>query len=316
MRRIHSILMVVIVLSAALAAGLAYLNRSVLPGKARRWAEQAASQALGRPVTIERVRLHVWHGFILENINVAEDSRFGSQPILHVDQISGGVLFLPLFKQRQLIIPTLHIAGSHLRLLEDSNGRWNFQTLALKPSAAAPNRHPFGLIIPHLLLSDGVLEADLARGKPTHLELRNWNLEMHLALPAEIDGTTSAQLQGPLPTPLQLRGVYHLKERRFELQSHSNWVLPILLSYLPDGLRSKLGEIKGMAAIDLEVMGVPGGPLDIKGWLETDGFQWNHPEPQPMSAAAKSRSGWRERSLPCRSPNPGAASPACSIWKK
>ncbi len=287
MRRIHSIFLVFVLLAAAVAAGVSYLNRVVFPVKARQWAETAASEALGRSVSIDRVRVHVWHGFILDNVTVAEDPRFGKEPLLHVDQVRGGILFLPIFKQRQLIIPTLNIIGPHLRLIQNTDGLWNFRTLSLKPSSPV-KRPSFGVLIPRIILSEGRLEVDPARGNPpAHFDFQKVGLELHLSLPAQVEGTAFAELQGMLPTPLRFRGKYRLQERRFELQNNSHWALPVLMSYLPDPIREKIGDLKGTAGMDLEIQGTPRGPMELKAWLETEGFIWEIRQPQPLKATGE-----------------------------
>lgn len=286
MRRIHSILALLVLLAAGLAAGLNYVNRVVLPVKARQWAQTAASNALGRPVTIERVRVHPWHGFMLENVVVPEDPRFGGQPILQVERISGGILILPLFKQKQLIIPALHIHGPHGRLIQNAEGLWNFQTFTFPKPAA--RRSSFSVLVPQILLTEGRLEMALARLEPDrHLDFQDVELELRLSLPSSVEGRVSANLQETLPIPLEFRGAYRIPERRLQLQGHSEWLLPVLVSYLPEPARARWGLWAGTLGMDLELSGPVQGPWETKAWLETKDFSWKAADPDPWKAAGE-----------------------------
>ncbi len=274
MRRLRWMLLVLVLLAAAVTAGLAYLNRSILPVKARVWIEQSASEALGRPVTVGRVQIHWWHGFVLEKVAVAEEPSFGTGSMLEVEQITGGVLFLPILKNREFIIPALHIVRPRLRLLQNAAGTWNTEGFRFKSSGpAVPPR--FRVLIPRVVLIDGdlrVVPSRIPALPPLHLQ--KIQVEARLSLPAKAEGLVSMELEAAPPVPIKLEGTYNLPERRFQLKSDSEWPLPVVLSYLPKTARAGVGSLEGTAAIDAEISGTAGGPMEIGVWLETGNLKW------------------------------------------
>lgn len=275
MRRLHIAFISLILLLAAGTAGLFYLNRFVLPVKARLWMQTAASQALGRPVTIGRVQIHGWHGFILEKVTIAEDPSFGTQPVLEADQISGGVLFLPILKNRELIIPALHVVRPRLRFLQNSAGIWNVQGLKPKPAAKPGSPSRFRLLVPRWVLSDGRVEISTQKSQPPRsFQLQKIQIDAHFRLPAQVEGSASLELQSVPPVPISLEGSYDLTQRRFHVKSKSDWPLPVVLSYLPEAQQKQVGSLEGTAGVELEANGAPSGPMELGLWLETTGLRW------------------------------------------
>lgn len=276
MPRLRLVFISLILLTAAAVAGLAYLNESVLPVKARQWAEKAASEGLGRRVSIGRVQIHWWRGFVLEKVAIADDGQFGPQPVLEVDQISGGILFLPILKNREFIVTTLHLVRPRFRLLQNAKGAWNIQTLRMKPAAARPSAPSrFHLLIPHLLLTEGRMEITTRKNHaPLDLYFQNMRMDVRLALPAKVECTASAELQAVPPVPITLQGTYELPQRQFQVKSRSDWTLPVALSHLPEEWQSRVGSLEGTATLNLEASGKAGSPLEWTAGLETKGLRW------------------------------------------
>lgn len=274
MRRLRRFSLLFVLLLAAAAVGVTTVNRSVLPVKGRAWIEKSASEALGRPVSVGRMQIHWWHGFVLEKVSIADTTAFGVEPILEVDQISGGILFLPILKNREFVIPTLRLVRPRLRLLQNTDGLWNIQTLQAQPARpAAPAR--FRLLILHLLLTEGRIEIASEKTKsPLSLHLQNIGMDARLALPAKVEGSVSLEVQAAPPMPISLEGTFDVPQRRFQVRGQAQGMLPAVLSYLPEDLQTRVGSLEGSASVDLEASGTPGGPTDVHLWLETEGLHW------------------------------------------
>lgn len=274
MRRIRTAFLLFVALLAAGILGLEALNRTVLPAKARRWAEESATQALGRNVSIGSVRLSLWRGFLLERVSIAEDPRFGTGPFLEAEQISGGILFLPLLGKQEILIPVLHLVRPRVRLLQNPNGEWNFKGLIPKKPAAPSSGTRFHLSIPKVLLTEGSCEFSSVR-------IEKINADLHLSLPAQIRGTLSAEILTGVAEPYQpagrisLDGRYSFQEHRLELTGDSDWQIPSLLPFLPPKALARIERLDGSVSVKWELSGNPRGPLKILGETRTKGLQWN-----------------------------------------
>lgn len=284
MRKSRKLLLALLVLAALLIAGVEYLNRVILPVKARRWAEAAATEALGRPVTIGRLRAHLWHGFLLERVTVLEDPKHGPGPLLEVEQISGGVLFMPIFRDRELIIPVLRIVGPRVNLVQFPDGKWNIQELLAKQSAkpAAP-RGKFGVLVPRVILTGGEISVTPAKNSPVGpVRLSNLELEVSLFLPARAEWTVSADLHaGTAPDAVRLscKGTYTPEKDQVEASAHAEVPLGMVPPNLPETAKKSLLSLAGILEADMEVSGRINGPLQLKGWLETQRLAWEIPQP-------------------------------------
>lgn len=283
MRRIVIIPLIVFLLIGALAAGWLALARLLAPERIRRFAESAATQALGRQVTIQGARFHLWHGFLLEQVVVSEAAGYGQTPFLEVERISGGFLLLPLFKERQLIIPTLRILRPRIRLIQSADGRWNIQELLPKKPKETPEEEkkpPLQVLTPKILLVGGHLRIQPQPGPwLEQLQLENVDAEFHLSLQEKIEGSIKGTLQSSPPYPILLEGHYDLKERRYQVRLDTAFALEALREYLPPSASDALRQLEGSTAIHLELSGKPEGPLAAQGSLEAQGFRVEFPHP-------------------------------------
>ncbi len=264
MRRIHKAFLSLALLILAGTLGVEVLNRVVLPVKARQWAEASASRALGREVSIGAVRLSVWRGFLLEKVSIAEDPRFGTVPFLEADQISGGVLFLPLLGKREILIPVLHLVHPRVRFLQDPEGNWNFRSLSMQWPAAGKAGAGFQVRVSKILLSDGICEIKTIR-------IESINADLHLSLPAQIQGDLTGEAPGM--GRFALKGHYSFQEHRLLLESRSVWELPGLLPFLPEKGRQAVEHLEGSISLECRASGNPRDVLEIHGTAQTRGLE-------------------------------------------
>ena len=298
MRNSRKLIALLLILGAALFAGLEYLNRVLLPAKARQWAEQAASEALRRPVTIGRLRVHLWHGFLLEDVTVLEDPAYGPGPLLEAEQISGGILFLPILQDGELIIPTLRIVRPRLKLTQAPDGSWNLEKLFPKRRPKPAGRRKFGLLIPRVLVTGGEVEITPRDGPlAAGLRLSELRAEVGLFLPAKVEWSVSADARSgrsgeAAPAHLSLDGSYTPDKGALQSTVHAEIPLAAVPPHLPEKARAAVSALGGTLAADVELSGRPKGPFSLKAWLETQGLSWEMP--QPFS------SGWTEEEPPER----------------
>jgi uncharacterized protein YhdP len=268
------------------ALGVEYLNRVVLPIKARQWAEKQASESLGRQVTIGRLQIHLLHGFVAEQVKIAEDPRINPNgEFLSVDRLSGGILLIPLLKERELLIPALHLTNLRITARQNDTGVWNFSSIQPLKKEAGKKGFLNKFLIPRIELADATIIAYPAKSAPKigRAELTISEANVTLSLPFKIDlranSTLSAfghESQEPLfpPVPFDLSGAYALETRDLRLQTKLKTAIAPLLRFLSDEWKNRLTSVEGELDAELELSGKMPGPYDWKLWIETSRLAW------------------------------------------
>jgi uncharacterized protein involved in outer membrane biogenesis len=99
---------------------------------------QTASHAVGRPVKFSSVSVsllplpHV----NLKGLEIADDPRFGTTPLLRVGEVRVGVRVKPLLSLR-IEVGSVTLQDAQVELVE-RGGRWNFAALSAAPAPAKP----------------------------------------------------------------------------------------------------------------------------------------------------------------------------------
>jgi AsmA protein len=98
--------------------------------------EEQASQALGRQVTIGKLKLALFSGGVAaENLAVADDSHFSSDPFLTAGSVGIGVDLGALIFHRELSVRSFTVHAPHLILVQNAKGDWNYSTLGKSSEA-------------------------------------------------------------------------------------------------------------------------------------------------------------------------------------
>jgi len=121
--------------------------------------EQRASAALGRQVSIGRLRLSpLRQSLSADTLAIADDPAFGTSPFLTAKSITVGVRLFPLITSRSLNVTDITIEQPVVTLLRNASGRWNYASLATSSGTSSP------FAIGKLELNDGrVLVGSTAR---------------------------------------------------------------------------------------------------------------------------------------------------------
>ena len=108
--------------------------------------EAAASEALGRPVTVGNLSLSILSGSVTaDNIAIAEDPAFGTSPFVTAKSLKVGVELMPLITSKQLHVTDITLEQPQITLLKTPAGKWNFSSIgasATKSSASARSTAP------------------------------------------------------------------------------------------------------------------------------------------------------------------------------
>lgn len=100
---------------------------------------QAASQALGRPVSFASLSLAALPlpALRLTDLRVAEDPKFGTTPFLTVGEGRLGLRLWPLLRGR-VEVTELTLERPRLSLIQESGGRWNIASFGARAGGASP----------------------------------------------------------------------------------------------------------------------------------------------------------------------------------
>ena len=92
--------------------------------------ESELTNALGRKVTVGNLKLALWSGSLsADNIAIADDPAFSSQPFVKADALDVGVNVMPLIFSKQLQVRDITLTRPQVSLMRTPQGKWNFSSL-------------------------------------------------------------------------------------------------------------------------------------------------------------------------------------------
>jgi len=150
------ILLVLVVVGALVVPPLVNANR--LRGRL----VSSLSGALGRPVRLENVSLRLLPrpGLAFDNLEVAEDPKFGSEPVMRASNVVVGLRLLPLWRG-QMEVATISLNEASVNLARNADGHWNFESVLERTSQlparlpTGPRRTSAGQRFPYLSVTNG-----------------------------------------------------------------------------------------------------------------------------------------------------------------
>ena len=94
----------------------------------RRGVTQAISGAIGRPVHLDNITLHLLPlpGFTIQNFVVQEDPAFGAEPAMRANVVEARVRFASLWRRR-IEISRIRLENPSVNLVRRADGAWNLQ---------------------------------------------------------------------------------------------------------------------------------------------------------------------------------------------
>ena len=142
---------------------------------------ESLSRSLGRPVSIEDVRLRLLPlpGFTFRQLRISDDYEFGAEPILQTSEEDGqrsvATLRLSSLWRGRFEIASISLAQASLNIARSANGHWNLERLinraAQVPSAPTSKKQPESRIrFPYIELNQSRINFKLgAEKKPLAL---------------------------------------------------------------------------------------------------------------------------------------------------
>jgi uncharacterized protein involved in outer membrane biogenesis len=130
-----------LLIAAALAVAAVVLPPFINVSRYQGRVTESMSNAVGRPVTADAVKLRLLPqpGFDLDNVAIGDDPAYSAEPILHADEVTAYLSLSSLWRGR-LDIARLNLRYPSLNLVERPDASWNLESLLWKASRtqAAP----------------------------------------------------------------------------------------------------------------------------------------------------------------------------------
>src|SRR3954467_2031141 len=100
--------------------------------KLRPEVQEQASKALGRNVTIGKLKLAIFSGGVTASeISIADDPAFSKQPFVTAKSLGVGVDLMPLIFSKALHVNTLTLEEPEIHLIR-SGSKWNYSSVGNK----------------------------------------------------------------------------------------------------------------------------------------------------------------------------------------
>ncbi|MDP2939538.1 MAG: AsmA-like C-terminal region-containing protein [Candidatus Omnitrophota bacterium] len=164
-----------------------YLNIVLLPIKLKAILIKNIESVLQRKVSLESLHYHLLKGIILQGITIFENQNFNQAPFIKIKEISFNLLYLPLFKEKKIIIPSLRIDSAEFKLIREKDNLWNFSDLLNLKSSDNKSKQKLSFLIykVSILHSKAILE-DKTVEPHFSKELQNLNIRINFALPSKL----------------------------------------------------------------------------------------------------------------------------------
>ena len=146
--------------------------------------ETAMNTALNRKVEIGNIKLSIFQGGVsVEDISIADDPAFSTEPFLKAKDLTVGVELMPLIFSRALNVTGVSIDEPEVFLIRSKSGTWNFSTLGAtssKPkdgSSDASSMNAASVLVEKLTIKNGKLLVGTVGANGKRREYDNMNFE-------------------------------------------------------------------------------------------------------------------------------------------
>ena len=160
MKRILKVLAIVVAIVVVILVALPFI---INVNSFRPKLEATATDALGRQVKVGNLSLSILTGSVTaDNISIADDPAFGTNPFVTAKSLKVGVELMPLITSKELRVTDITLVQPEITLLKNAAGKWNFSSLggnsakSPAPSSSGSSAPP-NLSVGKLSVTDGKL---------------------------------------------------------------------------------------------------------------------------------------------------------------
>ena len=237
MKRKIIISIVLILFFLIIAAGILYLNNVYLPVKVKGHLANSLSTLLNYNVEIEKLKYSPIRGLVIQNIVIYDKVKDKDNTILTVKEASFHILFLPLIKERKIIIPIMHIDSPDFNIRYRQDNSFNFSGIFLpKPKPQSKPKIKFSFLIYKINIFDGkgIFEDEHLAPKFTKT-IQDLDIVLGIKQLTKVSFFMESKLltEKGAVTALTLRGDYNLLSKEVNSKLNlANLVIPEFNPYL------------------------------------------------------------------------------------
>lgn len=204
------IVIVLVILILAISAGAFYINGVFLPKKIKALIVEGLEEATGKKAILGSVSFNIFKGLVLRDLIIYD----GNVAVLNSKEVSAVVLIWPVFK-RQIIVPALMINSPDLFVERRPDGSVNILDPFYRKTPPRL-KHDFSIVVSrinvrgaHVNFVDSLVDPAFAK------EVDKLNLDIFLALPADIKLNLKFELPQTLPAGIAATGEYNILAKDF-----------------------------------------------------------------------------------------------------
>jgi len=251
MRKVIVIILVIIVL---ISATIFYLNKFVLPNKAKALIIRAIEENTQKKVSLKTVEIDIFRGLVLKNLNLYDNNKI----VVSLKQASCGILILPLINKK-IIIPEINLDYPQVLLERNKSQPKPEGGLAIGTASKSVDskQQPkgFELIVYRVNVNHGtVFFKDNTLDVPFVTSLKDISLKLNLALPSSVKFKLKAQIAGNPIAGINALGEFKIPQQELLSEiTFQNLSLKMFSSYYGNtGLVLKDGLIGGLIKLKLK----------------------------------------------------------------
>lgn len=170
-----------------------YINNVFLPVKFKNFVENHAQQFLHKGVSIGEISFEPVKGIIVRDITIYEETE-RRRALAEIKEVYFNILLAPLFKNKHIIIPAVHVVHPKIDITRNPDGSWNFGDMLNRPKVEK-QQSQYTVFLRKLKLENGELNfLDNARENPFFESLNGVDLEAILSLDKAVKYSLRAHL--------------------------------------------------------------------------------------------------------------------------
>ena len=208
------ILIILSVFLAAVAGGLYYMNKIVIPTVVKAKITTGLSDLTSGKVSMEKISFNLFKGVVITDLVLFEKDNPGVK-LCSVKEASATFLILPFFKEKKIIVPTLKVKNMTFHLTRQKDNSLNISYLLEKFKPSGSSQVP-SLLVKSVRVSDSsVLFSDLTYATPVLITLNIDNLSSNISWNKAILDAGGQVGRDDKKTDIRIKGSYIYAKKVF-----------------------------------------------------------------------------------------------------
>ena len=204
---LHKIFFLLVFICVLGTIGVWYVNENIMPTKGKSLIIDYLTKATGREVTLGSVYYNPFRGIVLRNLTIADDQKY-KRKFLEVGKLYVNILYIPLFREKKLVVSSVRIDSPKIALTVDDQNKWNFQSLAFLNQPKSSGGEMTTLVNSVIISNARISLEDLATVPVFRKELKDTDLQVSLSYPLKIKYRLNSELDIKQDNSLSAEGQF------------------------------------------------------------------------------------------------------------